>query len=90
MAEYLTPGVYVEEISTFPTSVVRVATAVPVFIGYTEKSGGDVNQKPIRISSLIDYETQFGGEPNSLASGRKIVVEMPKVTGKVKNKANEP
>ncbi len=86
MAEYLTPGVYVEEISTFPTSVVRVATAVPVFIGYTEKSGDDVNKKPIRISSLIDYETLFGGEPNSLASGRKIVVQL-KADGSV-NKVN--
>ncbi len=76
MAVYSRPGVYVEEISTFPTSVVRVATAVPVLIGYTEKSGSDVKQKPIRITSLIDYETLFGGEPDSLAKGRRIEVQL--------------
>lgn len=34
---YKTPGVYVEEISKFPPSIAEVATAIPVFIGYTEK-----------------------------------------------------
>ena len=33
-----TPGVYVEEKSSFGTSVVPVPTAVPAFIGYTEKA----------------------------------------------------
>ncbi|MBE9013433.1 hypothetical protein IQ250_24885, partial [Pseudanabaenaceae cyanobacterium LEGE 13415] len=34
---YKTPGVYIEEISKFPPSIAEVATAIPVFIGYTEK-----------------------------------------------------
>ena len=38
MADYKTPGVYVEEISTLPPSVGQVPTAVPAFIGYTEKA----------------------------------------------------
>ena len=38
MADYKTPGVYVEEISTLPPSVAAVATAIPAFIGYTEKA----------------------------------------------------
>ncbi|PTL34377.1 phage tail sheath family protein [Prevotella sp. oral taxon 376] len=38
MNDYKTPGVYVEEISKFPPSVAGVATAIPVFIGITEKS----------------------------------------------------
>ena len=33
-----TPGVYVVEKSAFPNSVVQVATAVPAFIGYTQKA----------------------------------------------------
>ena len=33
MPTYATPGVYVEEIPTFPPSVVGVATAVPAFLG---------------------------------------------------------
>ena len=31
-----TPGVYTVEKHAFPSSVVEVATAVPVFIGHTE------------------------------------------------------
>ena len=34
---YKTPGVYIEEIVKFPPSVAQVETAIPAFIGYTEK-----------------------------------------------------
>lgn len=55
---YKTPGVYVEEISKFPPSVAQVETAIPAFIGYTEKGP---NNAPTRITSLMEYETLFGG-----------------------------
>jgi hypothetical protein len=62
---YKTPGVYVEEVSKLPPSVALVETAIPAFIGYTEKAQdvdpGDLNLKPTRISSLVEYETYFGG-----------------------------
>lgn len=74
MAEYYTPGVYVEEISTFPASVVRVATAVPVFIGYTEVAGSDVLNIPTKVRSLIEYELLYGGEPTT--DGRSILVHL--------------
>jgi phage tail sheath protein FI len=51
---YKTPGVYVEEIAKFPPSVAQVETAIPAFIGYTEK--GPKNE-PTRISSMLEYET---------------------------------
>ena len=61
---YKTPGVYVEEIPRFPPSVAPVETAIPAFIGYTEKADdvtpGDLHLKPTRISSMIEYETHFG------------------------------
>jgi hypothetical protein len=60
---YKTPGVYVAEIPAFPPSVVGVATAIPVFVGYTEKAeiaGKPVYYKPIPIGSLADYEEVFG------------------------------
>ena len=38
MGQMKTPGVYIVEKSAFPNSVVEVATAVPAFIGYTEKA----------------------------------------------------
>lgn len=74
MANYSTPGVYVEEISTFPATVVRVATAVPVFIGYTELSGSAVNNIPTKVGSLVEYEALFGGEPTTY--GRDITVTL--------------
>jgi phage tail sheath protein FI len=58
-----TPGVYVTELSAFPPSIVGVQTAVPAFIGYTEKaeiSGKPVFLKPIRIGSMADFEEIFG------------------------------
>jgi len=57
---YSTPGVYVEEISTLAPSVASVATAIPAFIGYTEKGE---QLKPTRIDTMLDYENLFGG-PN--------------------------
>ena len=61
-----TPGVYIIEESAFPSSVVQVATAVPAFIGYTEKAnnqGKSLLNKPWRITSMSDFRTYFGGAP---------------------------
>lgn len=67
MPSYSTPGVYIEEIPVFPPSVAPVATAIPVFIGYTEKAvgkqGEDLTRVAIRITSLLEYETYFGKAP---------------------------
>lgn len=60
---YKTPGVYVEEISKLPPSVAQVETAIPAFIGYTEKNvynGLSLLNKPTRIKSLKEYEDIFG------------------------------
>lgn len=62
--QYRTPGVYVVEKNAFPNSVVEVATAVPLFIGYTERSRQgtiDVANTPVRLSSLREFEATFGG-----------------------------
>ena len=67
MAAMKTPGVYIVEKSAFPNSVVEVATAVPAFIGHTEKasnSNKSLLKKPWRITSMAEYHTYFGGAPN--------------------------
>ncbi len=64
MTTMKTPGVYIVEKNAFPNSVVEVATAVPAFIGYTEKAdnGGDsLHLKPWRISSMAEFRNYFGG-----------------------------
>ncbi len=67
MATYKTPDVYVEEISVFPPSVAEVETAIPAFIGYTERAGkivaGDLHMLPTRISSMLDFDRYYGGAP---------------------------
>jgi uncharacterized protein len=68
MATYKTPGVYIEEISKLPPSVAEVETAIPAFIGFTEKdtlNGISLNYKPTRIKSLNDYVDVFGGPDNT-------------------------
>ncbi|NJO37820.1 MAG: phage tail sheath family protein [Rhizobiales bacterium] len=67
MPSYSTPGVYIEEIPVFPPSVAPVATAVPAFIGYTEKAvgkqGESLTEVPVRLTSLLEYETCYGKAP---------------------------
>lgn len=67
MAQVLaTPGVYIEEKSAFPSSVVAVATAIPAFVGYTEKASRgnkSIINVPTRITSLGEYHQYFGGAP---------------------------
>ncbi len=63
--EYKTPGVYVREISAVPPSVTEVATAIPAFLGCTEKAikdGENLTGKPTRIISMPDYQQCFGGD----------------------------
>jgi len=58
------PGVYVEEISKSPLAIKPVETAVPAFIGYTEKADditpGDLILHAKRIMSMAEYEKYFG------------------------------
>ncbi|UWX56707.1 phage tail sheath subtilisin-like domain-containing protein [Chlorobaculum sp. MV4-Y] len=64
---YKTPGVYIEEIPKFPPSIAPVATAIPAFIGYTEKAlknGESLTNKPTRIESIAEYVELFGEGPS--------------------------
>jgi phage tail sheath protein FI len=64
---YRTPGVYIEEVSKFPPSVVAVETAIPTFIGYTARTrsqGEDVINRPVAIDSLLEFEAIFGPPPS--------------------------
>jgi hypothetical protein len=59
-----TPGVYIEEKNAFPNSIVAVGTAIPAFIGYTERTSRDgqsLINRPVRITSLTDFVNTFGG-----------------------------
>ena len=64
MAQSLaTPGVYIEERNAFPNSVAAIPTAIPAFVGYTEKTtkdGKSLVNSPVRVSSLGDFHKTFG------------------------------
>lgn len=64
MAKHKFPGVLITEVSTTIPVIESVETAVPAFIGYTEKAldqqGGSLMMVPTRISSLQEYEILFG------------------------------
>ncbi|RGN31247.1 phage tail sheath family protein [Bacteroides oleiciplenus] len=66
MGEYKTPGVYIKEKNAFPNSVVEAETAIPTFIGLTEKAENGTESllnKPVKISSMTEYNMYFGGAP---------------------------
>ncbi|WP_293680630.1 phage tail sheath C-terminal domain-containing protein [uncultured Phenylobacterium sp.] len=75
MATYKTPGVYVEEQSAFPNSVMGVETSVAAFVGYTETASNDgtpLAGQAFRISSMTEFERFFGGPPRP-----RVRVEAP-------------
>lgn len=66
MGQMKTPGVYIVEKSAFPNSVVEAPTAIPAFIGITEKAqnGADsLSGKPWKITSMTEFQQYFGGAP---------------------------
>jgi phage tail sheath protein FI len=58
MPEYLSPGVYVEEISVGPKPIEGVSTSTAAFIGPTER-GPEYAQL---VTSWLDFERWFGGK----------------------------
>ena len=56
--QYLSPGVYVEEVERGARPIEGVGTAVAAFVGFTER--GPVNQ-PTLIANWTQFVTTFGG-----------------------------
>ena len=68
MAQMKTPGVYIQEKNAFSTSVVEAATAIPAFIGITEKAvngSESLANKPWKITSMTEFVQYFGGAPKT-------------------------
>lgn len=59
---FKTPGVYMEQVNLL-LAVAPVATAIPAFVGYTEKIPALISGSipPVRITSMLEYESIFGG-----------------------------
>ena len=72
MPEYLSPGVYVEEVDTGAKPIEGVGTATAAFVGFTEKAqlvervdGGravrDLLNKPTLVTNWTQFTERFGG-----------------------------
>ncbi len=92
MPEYKTPGVYIEEIPKLPPSIASVETAIPAFIGYTQKAQlkepGDLINKPKRISSMLQYEQYFGGP--QLEDSIQITIDTTQARIEIQGKVLNP
>ena len=65
MAEYLSPGVYVEEVNSGPRPIEGVGTAMAAFVGFAP--AGPVN-KPTLVTNWTQYVGVFGA---SNGNGRR-------------------
>lgn len=72
MPEYLSPGVYVEEVDRGPKPIQGVGTAMACFVGFTEKAQiereingerivEDLLNKPMLVTNWSQYAERFGG-----------------------------
>lgn len=59
MAEYFSPGVYVEEIDNSPRPMEGVGTSTAGFVGLSER--GPAMGAPSLVTSFANYKKQFGG-----------------------------
>ncbi|HKK46848.1 MAG TPA: phage tail sheath C-terminal domain-containing protein [Balneolaceae bacterium] len=87
-----TPGVYIK--GKIPPSIESVKTAIPAFIGYTQKAElkkpGDLINQATRIESMLEYEKYFGlPQPET---GITITINTteagPVAQGKITNPSN--
>lgn len=59
MAEYLSPGVYVEEYDSGASPMQGVSTSTAGFVGLAER--GPVMGQPMLVTSFADYKRLYGG-----------------------------
>ncbi len=59
MAEYLSPGVYVEEFDSAGQPLAGVSTSTAGFIGIAER--GPVEGLPVLVTGMNDFKRNFGG-----------------------------
>lgn len=58
MAEYLSPGVYVEEYDNSPRSIEGVGTSIAGFVGLAKK--GQTMGSPVLVTSFADFVRKYG------------------------------
>ena len=67
MAQYFSPGVYVEEYDNSPRTMEGVGTSIAGFVGLAEK--GQTIGAPVFVTSYRDFVRQFGGPLSEFGYG---------------------
>lgn len=104
MPEYLTPGVFVEEVSFRAKSIEGVGTSTTAFVGVTNTGPYDLT--PELLTSYGDFERTYGGmedisdgKPNYLAhavraffdnGGSRLYVSRVSPAGATEAEATDP
>ncbi|WP_221352048.1 phage tail sheath C-terminal domain-containing protein [Streptomyces beigongshangae] len=81
MAEYLSPGVYIEEIDAGPRPIAGVSTSTAGMVGVTAR--GPYTGKPKLVTNFLEFQTVFGGFlPEPDAGVRDAWVDNPSEGGR--------
>jgi phage tail sheath protein FI len=59
MPEYLSPGVYIEEVDSGPRPIAGVSTSTAGMVGVTQR--GPTSGKPKLVTNFLEFQTTFGG-----------------------------
>jgi phage tail sheath protein FI len=59
MPEYLSPGVYIEEVDAGPRPIAGVSTSTAGMVGVTQR--GPTSGKPKLVTNFLEFQTTFGG-----------------------------
>ncbi|GAB7044486.1 MULTISPECIES: phage tail sheath family protein [Catenuloplanes] len=59
MPEYLSPGVYVEEVDAGPRPIAGVSTSTAGMVGVTAR--GPATGKPVLVTNFLEFQSTFGG-----------------------------
>ena len=71
MAEYLAPGVYVEDTSFRPKSIAGVGTSTAAFVGMTSRGPLiSTSNPPPMLTSFADFEQIYGGFEEFVIDGK--------------------
>ena len=78
--QFKTPGFYLQDLSPPPPPDGLIETALPAFIGHTEKAedalGNSLQYVPVRIKDITEYERLFGGA--YIPTSYKVMVDSSK------------
>ena len=60
MPEYLSPGVYIQEVDSGPRPIEGVGTACAAFVGFAPAAPDGMSNRPVLVTNWMQYVEKFG------------------------------